>query len=106
MYKCLVRPDLDYCTQAWRLHLQEDIALLEKVQRRATRMIDGFSNMTYEQRLKELNLRMLETRRIEGDFFEVFKILMGYEHVEYSEYFTLSTRKLRGHNFKFFSLEY
>ena len=42
LYKSLVRPHLDYCAQAWRPHLQKDINILEKVQRRATRMIEGF----------------------------------------------------------------
>ena len=40
MYKTLVRPHLDYCMQAWRPHLQKDIVLLERVQRRDTRMIE------------------------------------------------------------------
>ena len=48
LYKCLVRPHLDYCAQAWRPHLQKDIDILEKVQRRAIPMIEGFSKMSYE----------------------------------------------------------
>ena len=77
LYKCLVRPHLDYCAQAWRPHLQKDIDILEKVQRRATRMIEGFSKMSYEDRLRELGLTTLETRRIRGDLLEVFKIVKG-----------------------------
>ena len=67
LYKSLVRPHREYCIQAWRPHYQKDIDLLEKVQRRDTRMIDGFKTKPYEERLQLLGLTTLETRRLRGD---------------------------------------
>ena len=52
LYQTLVRPKLEYCAQAWRPYLRKDIDLLEKVQRRATRMIIGDRDLTYGERLK------------------------------------------------------
>jgi ribonuclease P/MRP protein subunit RPP40 len=50
LYKCLVRPRLEYAVQAWRPYLQKDIDLIEGVQRRATKLVVGTKGMSYEVR--------------------------------------------------------
>ena len=50
---------------------------MEKVQRRATRMIVECRGKTYDKRLELLGLTILETRRFRADMLEVFKILKG-----------------------------
>src|SRR6184192_380142 len=50
LYKSLVRPHLDYCVQAWRPYLKKDIEALERMKRRATRMVEGLKNLSYEDR--------------------------------------------------------
>ena len=57
--------------------------MLEKIQRRATKLIPGLRDLRYEERLKECGLTTLETRRLRGDQLEVFKILNGYENIDY-----------------------
>lgn len=45
--------------------INKDGGKLERFQRRSTRMIRGFSNMTYEEKLKELDLFCLEKKKAE-----------------------------------------
>ena len=65
--------------QVWNPHLKKDIETLERVQRRATRMIKGLRNLSYAERLRRCTLTNLEIRRITGDLIETFKISAGRE---------------------------
>ena len=59
LYKSMVRPHLDYCIQAWKQHLRKDVDKLEKVQRRATKMIEGLEGLGCLERLRILNLNKI-----------------------------------------------
>ena len=101
LYKAIVRPHLEYCIQAWRPYRKKDIDTLERIQRRATKMIPELSDLSYEERLKECGLTTLETRRLRGDQIEVFKILNGYEIIDRNMFFSLKKdSRTRGHEVK------
>ena len=78
LYLALVRPHLDYAVQFWSPYYRMDIECLERVQRRMTKMIHNIRHLSYEDRLKSLNLHSLERCRVRGDMIEVCKWFKGF----------------------------
>ncbi|XP_071952732.1 uncharacterized protein [Antedon mediterranea] len=103
MYKAYIRPHMEYCIQSWSPYYNKDKEILEKVQRRATKMVKSISDLPYEKRLEYLDLQPLETRRLRGDLIEAFKILKGFEDIDPKDLFKLSHNiRTRGHSLKLY----
>ena len=77
IYKTLVHAHIECAVQAWSPYLQKDITKLEKIQRRATKLIPALADLPYNERLAKLKLTSLQDRRCRGDMIEVFKIVKG-----------------------------
>ena len=87
----------------WCSYLVEDIDTQERVQRRATKLVPELSELTYESRLRKIDIYSLYYRRRRGDLIETYKLLKGYYNVDWSNFFTLSPmHQTRGHQLKLY----
>ena len=102
LYKTLVRPHLEYGNVIWGPFYKEDIKAIEKVQRRATKMIPALNNMSYNQRLHEIELPSLAHRRMRGDMIYTYKLLTGQLNMSKDKFFKISKTSTRGHHMKIF----
>ena len=102
LFKALVRPILEYAIPAWSPRLIRDIESLEKIQRRATRMMPGLRQFDYSDRLRQLDLPTLVFRRKRGDMIELYKYVHGCYRYERPPCQLTVDRRTRGHNLKIF----
>ena len=78
-----------------------DTRLVESIQRRWTRAIEGLNHLAYEDRLRELNLYSMYGRLIRADIIQVWKIFNGLSAVAPNDLFELSSSQVtRGHSKK------
>ena len=66
-------------------HYRKDTGLLESVQWRMSKRIQGMRNIHYEARLKSLNLHSLKRCRLREDLIEVLNWYRGYNEGDISK---------------------
>ena len=104
--KSLVRPILEYAAPVWSPYLIKDIAALEKVQRRASRLAlrQKRGEMSYEYRCSLLKWQSLEKRREFLSLVQCYKIVFGIDHLSFPDFFEFanSTRTRANHDYKLY----
>jgi len=70
-----VRPLLDYCSNLWSPFKKTEIDLIESVQKRFTKRLNGLKELHYSERLKVLDIESLEKRRLKSDLSMYYKII-------------------------------
>ena len=84
---------METCIQAWAPYYKKDIQIVEKVQRKATKL----RKYPYEIRLQKLGILPLG-QRIHGDLIKTFKIMKELNKSDRGKFFMLATTdKTRGH---------
>ena len=100
LYTTFVRPHLEYAQAVWSPHLTKHINMIEQVQIRATKHINGLSDLDYSERLKKLDLPTLRYRRARGDMIEIYKHIHTYDRSTLTPSFQRQCRSSRKHNFQ------
>ncbi|KAJ7406943.1 hypothetical protein BTVI_64478 [Pitangus sulphuratus] len=101
LYSTLLRPYLEYCVQLWGPQHRKDMDSLERVQRRAMKIIRGLEPLSYEDRLRKMGLFILEKRRLWGDLVAAFQYLKGaYKRAEEALIMRACSDRTRGNGFK------
>ena len=100
LYKSMVRPHLEYGNVIWGPHFKGDQQMIEKIQKRATKLIPTIRHLPYDQRLKSLKLPSLMHRRRRGDMLETYKIVTNKVNVNKNHFFDFSKAQTRGHQYK------
>ena len=101
LYKTLVRPILEYCSSVWYPMFKKDSEALEKVQRRATKVLRNLRDLSYPERLFRLKLPSLVYRRRRSDLIQVYRVLHHIDDIDYTKFLKLTEGgQTRGHTLK------
>ena len=95
LYKCFIRPKLEFAVAAWSPWTENDKKTLEKVQERMLRQLCDVRGYTYEEKLKDVGLTTLTERRERGDAIEVFKTIKGFNRVIKENWFEFENEDQR-----------
>ena len=102
LYKSLVRPIIEYNNVLWGPFYVSDNRKIERIQRKATRIIPSISHLSYHDRLRHLNLPSLQHRRRRGDLICLYQILKGAYDIDNQLFIPSTITITRGHTKKLF----
>ncbi len=96
----LIRPQIEYAACIWSPHIKKHVKKVERVQRLATRMIPGFKELYYEERLRKLRLTTLEERRTRGDMITMYELVNKTDILDKELIKVTTSNHLQGHGKK------
>ena len=115
LYKAMIRPHLEYASCIWFPKLKRDSDAIERIQRRATKLVPALRTLTYTERLRQLKLPTLVYRRRRADMLQTYKIMHNFNHLDQDVHCPVCPQKrmlqqfqtqyTRGHNLKLYTQE-
>ena len=101
LFKSMVRPYLEYGNTIWGPFSRGDQKQVERVQRRATKLVEAISHLPYPERLRRLGLPSLQYRRLRGDMITVYQLFHGGIDLPPETFLVKSdSHRTRGHRWK------
>ena len=88
LYTSLVRPHVEYASVIWSPHTIKYQDMLEKLQRRATKLVPVLRDLHYEDRLRILQLPTLQFRRLRSDLIHLYKMTHNMIEMDTNTYCT------------------
>ena len=102
LYKSFIRPIVEYGTIIWGPYYVLDQQLIERIQRRATKLIHGLHEQPYVDCLARLHLSSLQYHCLKGDLMLLYRMYHNLG-INFTDYFTTShVTFTRGHSCKRF----
>ena len=100
LFRSHIRPILDYCSCVWNVGYVGDQKLLESVQRRWTKRVDGLGDVQYEDRLRLLGLFSIYGRLLRSDIIKYWRSFHSGSDDMRSLFQLAPGIGTRGHHFK------
>ena len=82
LYKAMIRPHLEYASCIWFPKLKRDSDAIERIQRRATKLVPALRTLTYTECLRQLKLPTLVYRRRRADMLQTYTIMHNFNHLD------------------------
>ena len=105
LYTAFVRPHLEYAQAVWTPISRKLVNMIENVQIRATKLVNGMGNMEYTERLAVLDLPTLSFRRLRGDMIELYKHFNKCDRTTITSTFQQKARPSRIHKLQIQDIE-
>ena len=102
LFKGIVRPHLEYANVIWHPNYKRQSIEIEKVQRRATKILKEINVLSYSDRLKALNLPSLKYRRLRGDLIQAYKIIHDIDNLNKENFFKFNCSCTRNSDLKLY----
>ena len=86
----------------WGPFYKGDIIAVEKIQRRATKLVPESKHLSYQDRLQALDIPSLSYRRQRGDMIATYKLLTNQLKIKGEHLFSMGNVTTRGPKYKLF----